>query len=60
MSVQNNVKLLLDVFSAIERRDDERFRELVNPDFEISWPPSLPYGGIARGTALAAPMWTET
>jgi ketosteroid isomerase-like protein len=60
MGVKENVKLLLDVFSAIERRDDQRFRELLNPAFEIAWPPSLPYGGTSRGVAPAAPTWGET
>jgi len=60
MGVQENVKLLLDVFSAIDRRDDQRFRELVNPDFEIVWPPSLPYGRTSGGPAPTAPTWSET
>ncbi len=60
MGVNENVKLLLDVFGAIERRDDQRFRDLLNPAFEIIWPPSLPYGGTSRGVAPAAPTWGET
>jgi hypothetical protein len=52
--------LLLDVFSAIERREDQRFRDLVDPDFEIHWPPSLPYGGTARGPRPGVPSWSET
>jgi ketosteroid isomerase-like protein len=60
MGVQENVKLLLDVFSAIERRDDQRFRELVNSDFEVVWPPSLPYGRTSGGLAPTAPTWSET
>lgn len=59
MSAQENVRLLLEVFSAIERRDDQRFRELLNPDFEIDWPPSLPYG-TSGGPAARAPTWSET
>jgi ketosteroid isomerase-like protein len=56
MGAKENVELLLDVFSAVERRDDQRFRELLNPDFEIEWPSSLPYG---RPAAMA-PTWSET
>jgi ketosteroid isomerase-like protein len=52
--------LLLDVFSAIERRDDRRFRDLLHPEFEIHWPPSLPYGGTVRGLRPAVPSWSET
>jgi ketosteroid isomerase-like protein len=60
MTVTNNVRLVLDVFSAIEQHDDQRFRELLNPDFEIAWPPSLPYGGMARGAAPPSPSWSDT
>jgi ketosteroid isomerase-like protein len=44
MSVEKNRKLLLSVFTAIEQRNDQRFAELLHRDFEIHWPPSLPYG----------------
>src|SRR6266576_1500824 len=54
MSVAANRNLLLDVFRAIEERDDKRFRELLHPDFELNWPPSLPYGGSKART------WSET
>src|SRR5438094_9761665 len=54
MSVAANRKLLLDVFRAIEQRDDRRFRELLHPDFELHSPPSLPYG------ASKAHTWSET
>jgi ketosteroid isomerase-like protein len=60
MGMSENVNLLLEVFSAIERRDDHRFRELVTSDFELAWPPSLPYGGTSRGPASAGPTWSET
>jgi ketosteroid isomerase-like protein len=60
MSIQDNVTLLLDVFSAIERRDDERFNQLLNRDFQIHWPPSLPYGGAARDPGNRVPTWSET
>ena len=60
MSIKENVKVLFDVFSAIERRDDQRFREFLHSDFEIDWPPSLPYGGTSRGLAHETPTWSET
>jgi ketosteroid isomerase-like protein len=44
MGIEENRKLLLSVFSAIEQRNDQRFSELLRPDFDIHWPPSLPYG----------------
>jgi ketosteroid isomerase-like protein len=57
MTAQENVQLLLDVFSAIESRTDQRFRDLLAPDFELHWPPSLPYGSGPRPTV---PTWSET
>jgi ketosteroid isomerase-like protein len=45
---RDNSELVLAVFTAIERRDTRRFTELVQPDFEIHWPRSLPYGGSYR------------
>src|SRR6266436_2997273 len=54
MSIEENRKLVLSVFNAIEERDDQRFSELLHPGFEIHWPPSLPYGaGKAR-------TWSDT
>src|SRR5436189_6481752 len=54
MRIEENRKLLLSVFSAIEQRNDQRFSELLHPDFEIHWAPSLPYGtGKSR-------TWTDT
>jgi ketosteroid isomerase-like protein len=37
--VDQNVDVVLEAFSAIERRDDQRFLDLLHPDFEILWPP---------------------
>ena len=45
---RDDAGLMLAIFDAIERRDAERFTELVHPDFEIHWPPSLSYGGSYR------------
>lgn len=61
---RENARVMLEVFRAIERRDARRFVELVHPDFEIHWPPSLPYGGTYRDLAADArqdrPTWTTT
>jgi len=54
MSVEKNRKLLLSVFTAIEQRNDQRFSELLHRDFEIHWPPSLPYGSGKGRT------WSDT
>lgn len=64
MSTSANVAAILEVFGAVERRDAQRFRELVQPDFEIAWPPSLPYGGSYRDLEADArqdrPTWAAT
>jgi ketosteroid isomerase-like protein len=54
VSIEQNRKLVLSVFSAIEQRNDQRFAELLHPDFEIHWPPSLPYGSGKGRT------WSDT
>jgi ketosteroid isomerase-like protein len=54
MSAEENKNLLLSVFSAIEQRNDQRFFELLHPDFKIHWPPSLPYGAGKGRT------WSDT
>ena len=60
MGVKENVKVMRDIFSAIERRDERRFLELVHPDCEMHWPPALPYGGTARGLQPEGPTWSDT
>jgi len=61
---RENAQVMLEVFRAIERRDERRFVELVHPDFEIHWPPSLPYGGTYRDLEVDhrqdRPTWTTT
>jgi ketosteroid isomerase-like protein len=44
ISRDKNKELLLEVFRAIEERNDQKFSELLHSDFEIHWPASLPYG----------------
>jgi ketosteroid isomerase-like protein len=53
MRTRENVEVVLAVFRAIERRDAQRFTSLIHPEFEIRWPPSLPYGQGRR-------TWSET
>jgi uncharacterized protein len=60
MSADDNSKLVLEVFRAIEERDSQRFNELVKSDFEIHWPKSLPYGGTKRGQNPDGQTWSET
>ena len=58
MRSKDNVKVIRDIFGAIEQRDERRFLELVHPDCEMYWPPSLPYGGTARGLQQEGPTWS--
>jgi ketosteroid isomerase-like protein len=60
MRSKENVTVIVDIFSAIEQRDERRFLELVHPDCEMHWPPSLPYGGTARGLQPEGPTWSAT
>jgi uncharacterized protein len=57
---QINAKVMLEIFSAIERRDPARFLELCHPDVEFHWPPALPYGGTSHGVKMEPPTWTHT
>jgi ketosteroid isomerase-like protein len=61
---RDNHELMLAVFAAVERRDTQRFTELVHSDFEIHWPRSLPYGGSYRDLNADAqqgrPTWAAT
>ena len=58
MSITENIKVMRDIFSAIERRDERQFLALVHPDVEMHWPSSLPYGGTSRG--LQQETWSDT
>lgn len=56
---ERNVEVILEIFRAIERRDQQRMFDLVHPDAEFLWPPSLPYAG-ARHPKPGGPGWGAT
>ena len=55
-----NTRVILEIFSAIEGRDQQRFVELCHSDVEFHWPPVLPYGGTSRGLKTDPPTWGHT
>ena len=58
-SREKNVEVMLEIFRAIERRDQKRMFDLVHADAEFLWPPSLPYAG-ARNPKPGSPGWGST
>lgn len=59
MNTEENVRVMREIFSAIERRDTQHFNDLCDPNVEFHWPPSLPYGGIT-GRDQEGPSWGKT
>jgi uncharacterized protein len=57
---EKNVEVMLEIFNAIEHRDQERVSALMHPDVDLRWPPSLPYGGTSRGKQVARATWQGT
>ncbi len=58
---EKNIQVMLEIFRAIERRDQsQQVLDLFHPDVELHWPPSLPYGGTSRGRKGEGPTWGET
>ena len=60
---EKNIELVRTIFRRIEQRTPEaagdQFR-LFQPDIEMCWPPSLPYGGTTRGVKREGPTWGST
>jgi ketosteroid isomerase-like protein len=52
-----SVNTVMTVFTAVEQRDEEALARACRPDVEFCWPPSLPYGGSARGPARRGEGW---
>jgi ketosteroid isomerase-like protein len=50
MSGSTSAAVVLDCFAAVERREEERQRELFHPRVEFHWPPILlePYAGESQ------------
>lgn len=49
----SNIQLILEIFRAVEERDDARWRKFRDPQFKIHWPPSLKRHHRGR-------MWSDT
>jgi ketosteroid isomerase-like protein len=63
MDAHDNAEVMLTIFRAVERRDDEGFKALCQPDVALHWPPALPYGGSFQAGAAGTkqgPNWEET
>lgn len=63
MDMKEPVDVVLKCFEAVERRDNQRLADLLHPDVEFHWPPSLPYGGAFRSREAVNsqhPTWSET
>jgi ketosteroid isomerase-like protein len=60
MGIKENSAVILEVFDAIERRDQTRIAQLFHPDVELHWPRSLPYGGVFRPSNPRRPTWEDT
>lgn len=60
MRTTENAEVMLEIFSAIERRDPQRVLDLCHADVEFHWPPSLPYGGTSGDRQGERPTWGET
>jgi ketosteroid isomerase-like protein len=64
---EKNIQVMIEIFHLIETRDPnnqantQRGLDLLQPDVEFHWPPSLPYGGSSRGLQdTTHPTWSET
>lgn len=59
ITTEKNVEVMLEVFQAIEHRNQRRMFDLVHTDAEFLWPPSLPYAD-ARRPKPGGPGWGTT
>jgi uncharacterized protein len=57
MASRTNVEAVLAVLAAVELRDEAAFAAACQSDAEFCWPPSLPYGGTARGNDARRRGW---
>jgi uncharacterized protein len=55
-----NMQVILEIFSASERRDLQHLLDLCHAHVEFHWPPALPYGGTSRGFKIEPPSWGHT
>jgi ketosteroid isomerase-like protein len=60
VSSDANERLIGSVFQAIERRDGAAFLTLLDPEFAIHWPPSLPYGAQPDRVLTGESSWLAT
>jgi ketosteroid isomerase-like protein len=59
MDPKTNTEVICEIFRAVERRDPRIF-DLWQPDVEIHWPPSLPYGRHPAGPRRDGATWEQT
>ena len=59
-AIEKNVEVMLDLFRAVERGDDQAVLACCHPQVEFLWPPSLPYGGDSAHPREGRPTWSET
>lgn len=58
--MDDNRTVILNIFRAIEQRDEPRVRELFATDLEMHWPIPLPYGGTYKACAPGRTTWSAT
>jgi len=60
-AVNKSVAIVLEAFTAVERRDMQRLLALYHPEVEFHWTPSLPFGGSSRAGVKdrRGPGWSE-
>jgi len=56
----SNLQTMLNIFKAVEDRDDQRMLVLCLPNVEFFWPGSLPYSGRSQRVRQQGSGWAET